>query len=160
MLLGPGETLLRGEYAIVRSADGPAPAVGAEGVLYLTSQRVIFEVPVPRGLAGALRGGRGTRTALEAPIATLRGAAVVRRRLGRERLAIETDRLRATFDVLQPSAWAHAIATARRAGPSAPDRPVERIHTIERQVVKVRCRYCGALGNEVDGRCPSCGAPL
>jgi rubrerythrin len=34
------------------------------------------------------------------------------------------------------------------------------IHTIERQVVKIRCRHCGNLVNEVEGKCPSCGAPL
>ena len=31
-------------------------------------------------------------------------------------------------------------------------------HTIERQVVKVRCRYCGTLYEEVASKCPSCGA--
>jgi hypothetical protein len=34
------------------------------------------------------------------------------------------------------------------------------IHTIERQVVKIRCRHCGNLVNEVEGKCPSCGAQL
>ncbi|MFZ0700077.1 MAG: DUF6114 domain-containing protein [Thermoplasmata archaeon] len=33
-------------------------------------------------------------------------------------------------------------------------------HTIERQVVKVRCRYCGNLTDEVAGKCASCGAKL
>ncbi len=33
-------------------------------------------------------------------------------------------------------------------------------HTIERQVVKVRCRHCGALNVETDGRCVACSAPL
>jgi len=26
--------------------------------------------------------------------------------------------------------------------------------------VKVRCRYCGTLGNEGEPRCPFCGASL
>ena len=33
-------------------------------------------------------------------------------------------------------------------------------HTIEREVVKVRCRYCGNLGDERDGKCSRCGAAL
>ena len=36
--------------------------------------------------------------------------------------------------------------------------PASMTHTIERQVVKVRCRYCGGLYDEVAPKCPSCGA--
>ena len=31
---------------------------------------------------------------------------------------------------------------------------------VEKTVVKVRCRYCGAMADPTAGRCPSCGAPL
>lgn len=37
---------------------------------------------------------------------------------------------------------------------------VDRERIIERQIVKVRCRYCGALNNDGHLRCESCGALL
>lgn len=43
--------------------------------------------------------------------------------------------------------------------PLPPTYTLER-HTVERQVVKVRCRHCGQLTDEVAGKCASCGAPL
>lgn len=49
------------------------------------------------------------------------------------------------------------------APPPAPAQPAPvatQTHTIEREVVKVRCRYCGNLGDERDGKCASCGAAL
>ena len=44
--------------------------------------------------------------------------------------------------------------------PAQPAPVATQTHTIEREVVKVRCRYCGNLGYERDGKCPSCGASL
>lgn len=38
--------------------------------------------------------------------------------------------------------------------------PVVLQQTVERQVVKVRCRYCGSLADPTDVHCPSCGATL
>jgi len=37
---------------------------------------------------------------------------------------------------------------------------VEREKIVERQVVKVRCRYCGALNDDIRRTCESCGANL
>jgi hypothetical protein len=31
---------------------------------------------------------------------------------------------------------------------------------VQQTVVKVRCRFCGALADPAVGKCPSCGAPL
>jgi len=81
-------------------------------------------------------------------------------RVGKSWLVLELSHGRPAFDVLEPEAWTTTIAQAKRALPSVPGAGWSAVTTIERQVVKVRCRYCAALGNEVDGRCPSCGAPL
>jgi len=62
--------------------------------------------------------------------------------------------------VLAPEEWANAIALARRDLPVAATGPAVATHLIERQVIKVRCRYCGTLGNEGEPRCPFCGASL
>jgi len=152
MLLHHGESLLRSAYAVLEGEDVPQAAHGP-GVLYLTTHRVIFESGRSRGLAR----GASTRTVIDASLHEVRNVSVPRRRIGRARLVVELTLGRPAFDVLDPPAWAGAIAQAKRALPLGG--PVTST-LIERQVVKVRCRYCGHLGNEVDGRCPQCGAPL
>lgn len=158
MLLGHGESLVRSAYAVLDAGGHPTDASGP-GVLYLTTHRLVFEAPASRGVMRDLVGGRDTRTVFEAALPAVRDAAVRRGRFGRVRLVTDLSAHRASFDVLDPEGWCSAIAQAKRALPP-PGSPVLTTHTIERQVVKVRCRFCGTLGNEVDGRCPSCGAPL
>lgn len=155
MLLDHGEVLLRSAYAVAYSGQGADRPPKGPGVLYLTSQRVIFEAAVG-GSRIALRRVRETETQLELSLRALRNVTVRRGRLVRPRLVFETEHGRPSFDVLDPDAWVSMVAQAKRSLPP----PMSSVHTIERQVVKVRCRFCGSLGNEVDGRCPSCGAPL
>ncbi len=78
------------------------------------------------------------------------------------------------FTVQDPSKWQSQLLQAKT-GVAAVNAPrsviyntsgggqqvaqqVTQTHTIERQVVKVRCRYCGTLYDEVASKCPSCGA--
>ncbi len=154
MLLHHGESLLRSAFAVLKSGVTPESALGP-GVLYLTNHRLVFE----SGRAG--RFGRRTpaATVVEAPLTEVRDVGVSRRRVGAPRLEVVLTVGRPVFDVLEPQEWAAAIALAKRSYPPPGMAVSERV-TIERQVVKIRCRYCGTLGNEVDGRCPSCGAPL
>lgn len=162
MLLGPGEGVLRSEYAVLLDGHGPGIVRRSAGVLYLTNHRCLFETSVSRGVVHTLVRGRDPLVLLESPLPALRNVAVQRPRLGKPRILIETVHARATFDVLDPDAWYHAVSEARQSLPSpyAAHPSATTTHTIERQVVKVRCRYCGTLGNEVDGRCVMCGAPL
>jgi hypothetical protein len=156
MLLHSGESRLRSAYAVLEG-DSPEHARGP-GVLYLTTQRLVFETSHPKGPMRRLVERNESRTVLDASLAMVRNVEVRRPRIGRERLVVELTVGRPAFDVLDPDAWAAAIALAKRSAP-APGLPFP-THVIERQVVKIRCRYCGSLGNEVDGRCPTCGAPL
>jgi hypothetical protein len=158
MLLHPGESKLRSAYAVMEGY-GPS-AYHGPGVLYLTTQRLIFESSVSPGLVRGLVLGKETVTVLDAPLPHVRNASVRRGRVGRERLQVELTVGRPSFDVLEPDAWTAAIALAKRSMPVPHSGAPVVTHTIERQVVKVRCRYCGSLGNEVDGRCPTCGAAL
>ncbi len=161
MLLGPGEGVLRSEYAVLLEGHGPGIEGRSTGVLYLTNHRCLFETNVSRGVVHTLVRGRDTTILLDAHLPTLRNVSVKRPRLGKPRLVIETPHARAAFDVLDPDAWFRAVAEARQALPSPYTPPAGNVtHTIERQVVKVRCRFCGLLGNEVDGRCSGCGASL
>jgi hypothetical protein len=162
MLLGPGEGVLRSEYAVLLDGHGPGIVRKSAGVLYLTNHRCLFETSISRGVVRTLVRGRDPVVLLESALPALRNVTVLRPRIGKPRLLIETRQARATFDVLDPDAWFQAVAEARQALPSPYVPPPSAIttHTIERQVVKVRCRFCGSLGNEVDGRCATCGAPL
>jgi hypothetical protein len=158
MLVHPGESKLRSAYAVM---DGYGPeSYRGPGVLYLTSQRLVFESSISPGLMRGLLQGRETVTVLDAPLAHVRNASVQRRRLGNDRLHVELTTGRPSFDVLDPEGWIGQLAAAKRALPSTLTSPPVFVQTIERQVVKVRCRYCASLGNEIDGRCPNCGAPL
>ncbi len=156
MLLHPEESVRRSAYAVLDGDDVHA-SVRGPGVLYLTTHRLIFESPASRGLVRDLLGGRESQTVLDVGLAEVRNVAVRRGRLGRTRLVVEIGHGRPSFDVLEPEVWAGAIGQARRSLPPPGRAPTL---VVERQVVKVRCRYCGSLGDEVVGRCPSCGAAL
>jgi len=158
MLLGHDEVVLRSAYAVAEPGEPPDDGPKGPGVLYVTNHRIVFEARAPRRGLGR-RPSSDTVTQLDVPLDHLRNVVVRRPRVGRPRLALELPHGRPTFDVLEPDAWAGSITQARRAYPP-PAAGWRTVHTIERQVVKIRCRFCGSLGNEVDGRCPSCGAPL
>lgn len=157
MLLQAGEHLLRSAYAVL-GADHRPEGVRGPGVLYLTNLRILFEAPISAGLVRNLVRGRDTHRVVESPLSSVADVGVRRSRLGAKAwLVVELANSRPAFDVLEPEEWAAAIAQAKRALP-APGTGATTV--IERQVVKVRCRYCGNLANEVDGRCPYCGAGL
>jgi len=159
MLLGNGEVVLRSAYAVAEPGDKSDRPPKGPGVLYVTNQRIVFEARLPRRSLTRRALGE-TVTELDAPLSEVRNVAVRRTRVGRPRLVLELAHGRPGFDVLEPDGWTASIAQAKRSLPPATEPAWRTVHTIERQVVKVRCRFCGSLGNEVDGRCPSCGAPL
>jgi hypothetical protein len=154
VLLGPDERLLTSAYAVLEDGVTPEAALGP-GVLYLTNRRLVFE----SGTAGRFRRRRPRATLVDARLEEVRNVDVERSRLRAPRLLVELLHGKPRFELHDPGAWATEIAQAKRSVPPSGATVVERT-TIERQVVKVRCRFCSALANEVDGRCPSCGAPL
>ncbi|HYA58381.1 MAG TPA: hypothetical protein VEH57_08005 [Thermoplasmata archaeon] len=159
MLLNHGESLLQSAYAVLENTEPPSSAHGP-GVLYLTTHRLVFESSVSSGRVRDFVRGREPRIVLEASLLSVRDARVRRGRLGKPRFVVDLGGSRPAFDVLDPDGWCSALAQAKRALPLPTPPGAPATYTIERQVVKVRCRFCGSLGNEVDGRCPSCGAPL
>jgi len=159
MLLGHGEVVLRSAYAVANPGDRSDGPPKGPGVLYATNQRLVFEARAARRRLGMRPLGE-TEAQLDVSLHEVKDVSVRRPRVGRPRLVLEHSHGRPSFDVLEPEGWAATIAQAKRALPPLTDPSWRTVHTIERQVVKVRCRFCGSLGNEVDGRCPSCGAPL
>ena len=159
MLLDPGESVRRSAYAVCEPSGGRPPGL-RPGVLYLTNHRLLFEAPVSRGRVRDLIGGRDTRLLVDARLGELRNATVRRGRLRGERLVVELPGGLVGFDVLEPEAWVSAIAQARREGSAPPPAGGAPGAGVERTIVKIRCRYCSALGEYGAGRCPACGAPL
>ncbi len=148
------------EYTI-KKGDAKLVPSGGKGRLFLTNKGLIFHVGKDRTVVRA---------------SDLKDAGVRQRALRSPLLVVHTTGGELTFDVDGPTAWATAILTVRGAAapapPAAPTQapivvnvgqpaaaPVEH-HTVERQIVKVRCRYCGNLQDERDGKCSSCGAAL
>ncbi|HYA10401.1 MAG TPA: hypothetical protein VEH10_01835 [Thermoplasmata archaeon] len=159
MLLGAHETVLRSAYAVVASGTGGGPR-RRPGVLYLTSERVVFEAPASRGIVRDLVAGRETEILVDEPLARLRNVSVRKGRWARPRLVVDRGEHRAAFDVLEPEEWVVAIAEARRRAELVHEAARGALAPPGRSVVKVRCRYCGGLGDETSDRCPSCGAPF
>ncbi len=160
MLLGPHEKVLRSAYAVLERGphgrDRPRP-----GVLYLTTERLVFESPRSRGVVRDLVGGRDVDRVLDLPLAELHNVAVRRGRWSRPRLVLDLGGHREVVDLLAPEEWSAAIGEARRGHAAEPAGvPAAVVPHATRTVVKVRCRYCGGLADEAHNRCPSCGAPL
>ena len=159
MLLRPQESILRSAYAVLEPGAASSDAAGP-GVLYLTNRRVVFESPTSRGRLRDLVDGRETRLVVDVSLPELRNVTIRRGRIRSPRLVLDLSHGRPAFDVLDPEAWLAAIAQARREHPPVGSGPAAEVRVVEREVVKVRCRYCGTLGYETAGRCPSCGAAL
>ena len=159
MLLHSGEHLVRSAYAVL-DGGGPAFPGRRPGVLYLTNRRLVFESRISRGFVRDLVSNRETEIVLDVPLEELRHLSIRPGRIRGPRLVLDLARGRPAFDLLEPGEWAGSIADARRAVPVRPGPDASGPGIGERPVVKVRCRYCGNLGQESDRRCPFCGAPL
>jgi hypothetical protein len=159
MLLGARESILRSAYAVLE--PGGAQPRRRPGVLYLTTERLVFESPGSRGLVRDLVAGRDPDLLLDEPLVRLRNASVRRGRFARSRLVVDPHGHRAVLDVLDPEGWVVAIGESRRQAELAREASVPRPHAEHpASSVKVRCRYCRGLADERNDRCPSCGAPL
>lgn len=157
MLLGARETVVRSAYAVLEAPGGSARR-RRPGVLYLTTDRLVFEAPGSRGLVRDLVEGKDVEIVVDDPLLGLRNVSVRRGRWSRGRLVVDRGTARSVFDVLEPEAWVLAISDVRRAAELARDAPHLGMPETGRTVVKLRCRYCGSLGEERALRCPSCGA--
>ena len=159
MLLGARETVLRSAYAVLEPRR-EAGTARRPGVLYLTTERLVFEAPGSRGLVRDLVGGREVEMLIDEPLAKLRNVSLRRGRWSRARLVVDGSEGRVVLDVLEPEAWTVAISDARRRAELATQGPHGASSVPERTVVKIRCRYCRGLAEEGSERCPSCGAPF
>ncbi len=164
MILRAGEKVLTtGRAVSITHSD-------AAGVLYLTTQRLIFET----SRSGLFRAG-STSTLLDLPLAAVSDAHVDRprirvRRATAARIRFVTPHGEVDFRVDHPEVWRQYLAAAKRAAPP-PERPAPSSVTVSvhlppagpaapapAPVIRVRCPYCRAVYDEALGRCPGCGA--
>lgn len=156
MLLRAGETVVLREESQYFDIQGLNL-----GTLYLTNQRLVFEKKAGGGL---FRGPRES-TLVDCTFDGIVNVSVHQPLLGGAALHVEFNSWDAQFTVADPHQWQQELARLKaslptRVGnpPSMPQQVVQ--HTIERQVVKVRCRHCGTLNLETDRVCEACHAPL
>jgi hypothetical protein len=151
MLLNEGENEVLREHVVpYRWGESTGRAT-----VHLTSLRLVLERP---GRGGLLTGGVAS-TVLDLPLRDVSNASVgtVLRRARYVSLETRAGTLR--LDVVDPPKWFAAFAGAR-AGIRHPAAPSAVSHTVERHIVKIRCRHCGTLSDERHDTCPSCGAAL
>jgi hypothetical protein len=158
--------LLRDEKVLTQ---GPATSLThdkAQGLLFLTNYRLVFEASRP----GLLRAG-STSTLLDLPLDQVSDAHVSRPRLrirflDSSRLRFQTHRGEVDFVVDHPEIWRQYFADAKRESYPAsrsPPPPAVTVHVNipaapPASTIYLRCPYCRTTYDETRGRCPTCGA--
>lgn len=165
-LLGPGETTIFSEQTESGS--------GREGVLTLTSWRIVFEGEAKQGLVTQIVRGKRLVTVMDLRLDQLSNVHRDKPLLGRATLRIDALGRYHTFKVRDAEAWTNSIARARQSVSSqgAPYAAQGASVVVNVQAAPpppppqtfLHCRYCGALNpaqNVGTGmRCTSCGATL
>jgi hypothetical protein len=161
-LLGPGESAIISE----RTESG----AGRDGVLTLTTQRLVFEAKRKQGLVHQLVRGEQLVALVDLQLDQISNVHRDKPLLGRASVRIDALGHSYSFKVHDAEAWANAIARARQSVPPRgyPGAPV--VVNVQAAAAPppmqayLHCRFCGALapaGSLGPGmRCPSCGAAL
>jgi len=127
---------------------------GTRGTLYLTNKKISFDYE-KRGIVF-----KGKYSAVNLPFERISEVSVTG--VGPfKKLAINTVRdqrsfgvPRYEFNVNDPQSWKTEIEVARRTQVGVPQREVKEII---KEIVKVKCPYCGMLVESTLAKCPNCG---
>lgn len=128
---------------------------GTRGTLYLTNKKISFEYE-KRGIVF-----KGKYSAVNLPFGRISEVSVIG--VGPfKKLAINTVRNQSSFgipryefNVNDPQNWKTEIEVARRKQVAVPQREVKEII---KEVVKIKCAYCGMLVEYTLSQCPNCGS--
>lgn len=163
-MLGPGEAMVQSESAESESGRG--------GMLYLTSQRIIFEGAKHDGIIKqAVRGVR-MATLLDVQLAHISNVHSDKPLIGRATLRVEAGGKAHIFKVRDADQWVGAVSRTRQTAPApspyglAAHQPViVNVHQAAAAPaappqVYLHCRYCGTLGTPGGKHCANCGAAL
>jgi hypothetical protein len=147
--LAPGEQIIISE---------PARYGNKAGVLTLTNKRVVFE-----SQSGIV--SKKTYTNVDFALTSVTGATV--EGLASKKLLVSLQRgnypPRYEFSVGDPVKWRGALTAACSSASSTATQSetiTKEKEVIIKEVVKVKCRYCGALVDITESKCSGCGAPL
>lgn len=149
------------------------------GTLILTNKRIVLErVQVKKSHIPIVgRDQKNESIAFMTPLTEVMQVEIVKKRLGKPvSFKIFHSGKGTQFTVNDPNVWQNQILRAKgevgmpqtnnqtqgvniNVGmPSQAPQQAVSTQTIERQIVKIRCSYCGNLYDEVQTKCPSCGA--
>jgi hypothetical protein len=117
--------------------------------------RIVFEMQQSKGFLAAPQ----IVTIVNSPLENVVDASVGKTLMGQLVLHVQSRTGQGEFRVADPARWQREIAALMASMPRGGPPPLLQ-HTIERQVVKVRCRHCGSLNVETDRVCATCRAPL
>jgi len=138
--------------------QGSAKYNGTRGTFYLTNKKVTFDYE-QRGIFF-----KGQYTALDLPLERISTLSVV----GAgpfKKLAINIVKdnqsfgiPRHEFNVDNPEKWMTEIEVARRTQKESMFTVQKEIKEITREIVKIKCTYCGMLVEQTLSRCPNCNS--
>lgn len=126
---------------------------GTSGTLYLTNKKISFDYE-KRGIVF-----KGKYSAVNLPFDRISEVSVIG--VGPfKKLAINTVRNQSSFgvpryefNVNNPQNWKTEIEVARRTQVAVPQKEVKEII---KEIVKIKCPYCGMLVESTLARCPNC----
>jgi len=126
---------------------------GTSGTLYLTNKKISFDYE-KRGIVF-----KGKYSAVNLPFDRISEVSVIG--VGPfKKLAINTVRNQSSFgvpryefNVNNPQNWKTEIEVARRTQVAVPQKEIKEII---KEIVKIKCPYCGMLVESTLARCPNC----
>jgi hypothetical protein len=130
---------------------------GQKGVLYFTNRRLVFEYT--QGLVNKKFFQMGVA------LPDIQSVRASHPRLSWSELVIRTQNSRNGFEMneiiintaMNSEMWVKKINQVLMSRDSSEARP----HlVVEKEVVRVPCKYCGSIVNASSEHCPQCGAPL
>jgi predicted RNA-binding Zn-ribbon protein involved in translation (DUF1610 family) len=140
--------------------QSPAKYQGTKGAFYLTSKRLIFDYK-QRGIVF-----KGQYTAVNLLLERVAALSIVG--VGPfKKLAVNTVRdnqsfgiPRYEFNVDNPEKWMTEIEVARRTQKESIFTVQREIKEITKEIVKIKCPYCGMLVEQTLSRCPNCNGVI
>jgi len=127
---------------------------GTKGKIYLTNKKLAFEYK-QRGIIF-----KGKYSAVNLPLERISEVSVVGVSLFKK-LSVNTIKDQASFGILRyefnvkyPETWKAKIEVSRTTPTITPQREVKEII---KEIVKIKCPYCGMLVESTLARCPNCG---
>jgi len=133
---------------------------GTKGKLYLTNKKIVFEYK-KRGILF-----KGKYSAVNLPLEKISEVAIVgigffkKLTINMAKNAGLVGIPRYEFSVNNPETWKARIEVAKSTSMEKPKSTLMEKQVIIKEVIKIKCPYCGMLVESNLSQCPNCGAIL